>query len=243
MTALPPLAQFLDPAALAIVLGGTLLATLLRTPWRDARRAVAALTVLVRKPFSADPLIEQIGHLSRIARRHGVLTLDRSVVTDPDLAEAIAAIVDGEGPEAVVARTILARAGRVERHLAVADIWAGAAEVAPAMGMVGTLIGLATMFATMNDPQRIGGAMAIALLATLYGALFANLIAQPIAMRLRRAARIEAFERTRMDAPLAALAAREAPRRSAGVTLGGGTGSGMNGGTPHKPGPSLASVA
>ena len=84
------------------------------------------------------------------------------------------------------------------------------------MGMVGTLIGLAAMFATMNDPQRIGGAMAIALLATLYGALFANLIAQPIAMRLRRAARIEAFERTRIVAPLAALAAREAPRPSRG---------------------------
>jgi chemotaxis protein MotA len=71
--------------------------------------------------------------------------------------------------------TRLGAAGPIERHVAVADIWTGAAEVAPAMGMVGTLIGLAAMFATMNDPQRIGGAMAIALL-TLYGALFANLV-------------------------------------------------------------------
>ncbi|KAK0330627.1 hypothetical protein LTR94_032128, partial [Friedmanniomyces endolithicus] len=89
----------------------------------------------------------------------------------------------------------MARQGRVERHVAIADIWAGAAEAAPAMGMVGTLIGLAAMFATMNDPQRIGSAMAIALLATLYGALLANLIAQPIATRLRTAARTEALER------------------------------------------------
>ncbi|HJO65161.1 MAG TPA: MotA/TolQ/ExbB proton channel family protein [Sphingomonas sanguinis] len=211
MNGLPPLSQFFDPAALAIVLGGTLVATLLRTPWRDAGRSVRALRVLVRAPYSAEPLLEQITHLDRIARRHGVLTLDRSVITDPDLAEAIAAIVDGERPEAVVACTRHARLARVERHLAVADVWAGAAEAAPAMGMVGTLIGLAAMFATMNDPQRIGGAMAIALLATLYGALFANLVAQPIATRLRRAARIEAFERMRIEMPLAALSAREAP--------------------------------
>ena len=141
------------------------------------------------------------------------------------------AIVDGEGAEAVTSRLNLARTARVERHVAVADIWTGATEVSPAMGMVGTLIGLATMFATMNDPQRIGGAMAIALLATLYGALFANLIAQPIAMRLRRAARIEAFERTRIVAPLAALAAREAPRPSRGTSPG------------PKSGPNLVSVA
>ena len=216
MTAFPPLHQFFDSAALAIVLGGTLIATLLRTPWRDATRAVRALAVLPRRPFSAEPLVEQIAHLSRVAKRHGVLTLDRSVITDPDMAEAVAAVVDGEGPEVVASRLNLARTARVERHVAIADIWTGAAEVAPAMGMVGTLIGLAAMFATMNDPQRIGGAMAIALLATLYGALFANLIAQPIAMRLRRAARIEAFERTRIVAPLAALAAREAPRPSRG---------------------------
>ena len=235
MIALPPLHQFFDSAALAIVLGGTLIATLLRTPWRDGRRALRALAVLARKPFAAEPLIEQIAHLSRVARRHGVLTLDRSVVTDPDLAEAIAAIVDGEGPDAVTARLDLARQGRIERHVAVADIWTGAAEVAPAMGMVGTLIGLAAMFATMNDPQRIGGAMAIALLATLYGALFANLVAQPIAMRLRRAARIEAFERTRIVAPLAALAAREAPRPSRGSTASSKSGQSSP--------PSLMSVA
>lgn len=211
MNGLPTLSQFFDPAALAIVLGGTLVATLLRTPWRDTIRSILALRVLVRAPYSAEPLLDQITHLARIARRHGVVQLDRSVITDPDLAEAIAAIVDGERPETVTACTRHARLARVERHLAVVDVWAGAAEAAPAMGMVGTLIGLAAMFATMNDPQRIGGAMAIALLATLYGALFANLIAQPIATRLRRAARIEAFERARIEQPLATLAAREAP--------------------------------
>ena len=80
------------------------------------------------------------------------------------------------------------------------------------MGMVGTLIGLAGMFANMTDPKAIGGAMAIALLATLYGALLANLVLTPICHRLRAAGRVEAFERARIEAPLLALALRETPR-------------------------------
>ena len=91
-------------------------------------------------------------------------------------------------------------------------MWSGLAEVAPAMGMVGTLIGLVRMFTAMNDPAAIGGAMAIALLATLYGALLANLVALPIANRLRRRARDEAVERARLEAPLIALAERERPK-------------------------------
>jgi chemotaxis protein MotA len=78
--------------------------------------------------------------------------------------------------------------------------------------MVGTLVGLARMFSTMNDPSAIGGAMAIALLATLYGALLSTLVFMPVAARLRALGRAEAFERARLEAPLVALARRETPR-------------------------------
>ncbi|MEG3163432.1 MotA/TolQ/ExbB proton channel family protein [Sphingomonas sp. PB2P19] len=204
--------ELLDPAALAIVGGGTLLAVMLRSPLRDIVRAVAALRTLGSARFDAEPLLEQVTALDRIAKRHGVLALDRSVITDPDIKTAIAAIVDGAGGPAVQTLVDHRRQARVERHLAVVDVWSGAAEVAPAMGMVGTLIGLARMFATMSDPSAIGGAMAIALLATLYGALIANLAAAPIANRLRANARSEAIERARIVAPLVALAVREVPR-------------------------------
>ena len=207
--------QFVDPLAFAIVTGGTLVATVLRAPLADGGRALAALTTLGRRRFDAGPLIEQIAALGRIARRHGVISLDRSVITDPDVAAAIAAIVDGSNPDDVATLVAHARRARIERHAAAADLWAGAAEAAPAMGMVGTLVGLATMFATMTDPTAIGGAMATALLATLYGAVLANLILMPIAARLRVAARVEAFERVRIEAPLVALAERERPRGAA----------------------------
>ena len=204
--------MFLDPLALAIVLGGTAFATILRSPARDTGRALAALLILPRRPFRAEPLLQQIGALGRIAKRHGAIALDRSVVTDADLAAAVADIVDGIAPEVIAAKLQHLRRARIERHAAACDVWAAAAEAAPAMGMVGTLVGLVAMFTQMTDPGAIGAAMAIALLATLYGALVANLIAMPIASRLRAAARVEAFERARLEAPLLALATREAPK-------------------------------
>lgn len=204
--------MFLDPYAAVIVIGGTAVAAMLRTRADDLGRALRALATLPRRRFSADPLLEQIASLSRIAQRHGAVALDRSVIADADLAAAIAMIVDGEGAEAVAEELRRRRRARAERHAAAADAWSAMAEAAPAMGMVGTLVGLVAMFTQMSDPRAIGQAMAVALLATLYGALLANLVALPIAARLRAAGRIEALERARIEAPVAELAAREAPR-------------------------------
>lgn len=206
------LGPFLDPAAIGIVGGGTLLAVVLRTELRDLGRAMLAIGVLGRRRFRADPLIDQVAALGRIAQRHGVMALDKSVIADTDVAAAVTAIVDGADADAIATLVDYRRRARIERHLAAAEVWSSAAEVAPAMGMVGTLIGLVKMFVAMNDPGAIGGAMAVALLATLYGALIASLVANPIAARLRRMAREEAFERTRLVAPLVALATREQPR-------------------------------
>lgn len=200
------LGAFLDPAAIGIVAGGTIFATLLRTSLGDVGRGAVALTTLARKPFDATPLIDQVAALGRIARRHGVHTLDRSVIADKDVAAAVAGIVDGATPADIARLMDERRRARILRHAAAADMWAGAAEAAPAMGMVGTLVGLVKMFLAMTDPAAIGAGMAVALLATLYGALIANLIAMPIAVRLRRRARAEAEERTRLVAPLVALA-------------------------------------
>ncbi|MET0307197.1 MAG: MotA/TolQ/ExbB proton channel family protein [Sphingomonas sp.] len=213
LASFPGLAPFIDPVALAIVGGGTALVVVLRTPMRDLARGFAALAVLPRRAFRAEPLLDQVAALTRIARRHGVIALDRSVIADPDVAAAVAAAVDGATPEAIELLVDQRRTARFERHRAALDVWAGAAEIAPAMGMVGTLIGLVQMFSSMRDTSAIGGAMAVALLATLYGALLANLIATPIATRLKRRARHEALERTRLAAPLAALGAIEPAAR------------------------------
>ena len=209
---LQALGAYLDPTALGIVAGGTIVAVILRTPLRDLGRAISALRVLPRRRFDAGPLLDQIASLGRIARRHGTVALDRTVIADPDVAAAVAAIVDARPISEMAAAIGERRRARIERHAAAADVWSQAADVAPAMGMIGTLIGLVRMFTAMNDPTTIGGAMAVALLTTLYGAAIASLIAQPIANRLRRRGREEAIERLRLEAPLIALAERERPR-------------------------------
>ncbi|HWK36791.1 motility protein A [Sphingomonas sp.] len=215
LSALPTLGAFADPVALAIVGGGTLAALVLRTPARDLLRGIVALRTLARRSFTADALLAQIDAFSRISARHGVVQLDRSVIADPDVATAIGRIVDGAGGDDVTALLDQRRLARAERHRAAIDLWSAAAEIFPAMGMVGTLIGLVRMFVAMTDPATIGASMAVAVLATLYGALAANLIAMPIAARLRRAARAELVERARLVRPLAALADRERPRARA----------------------------
>jgi chemotaxis protein MotA len=199
-------APFLDPVALAIVLGGTVVAVLLRTPLGDLGRGLAALKTAGRRRFDAEPLLAQVAAFGRIVQRHGVIALDRSVIADPDLAAAVAAIVDGASPERVSALLDQRRLARFERHRAAAEMWTGMADIAPAMGMIGTLIGLVQMFTAMRDPKTIGAAMAVALLTTLYGAILACLIATPVASRLKRYARHEAQERARLAAPLAELA-------------------------------------
>ncbi|RYY27299.1 MAG: biopolymer transporter ExbB [Sphingomonadales bacterium] len=212
LSALPGLAPFLDPVALAIVGGGTALAVVLRTPFGDLARSVSALRVLGRKRFDVEPLLSQIAALTRIARRHGLIALDRSKIADPDVAAAVEAAVDGATGADVSVLLQHRRQSRFERHRAAADVWTGMAEVAPAMGMIGTLIGLVGMFVAMKDPAAIGGAMAIALLTTLYGAILASLVALPIAARLKRQSRHEAQERARIELPLAALAEIEPAR-------------------------------
>lgn len=208
------LATFADPVAAAIVLGGVTIASLVRFPPSVLARAAVSLAVLGRRAPHMDGAVEQIAALARIARKHGAMALDRSVIADPDIALAVRMIVDGDTPEAVQTAVVRAREARIDRHLGAAEVWASIAEAAPAFGLIGTIIGLVRMFSAMQDPAVIGPAMAVALLATLYGAVLGNLIAQPIAGRLRRLARAEAFERERLEAPLLALARRERPRNA-----------------------------
>ena len=213
-TALPGLAPLFDPLSIAIVGGGTAAAVVLRTPVRDLVRGIGALRILPRRRFDAEPLLTQIAALTRIARRHGLIALDRSVILDPDVAAAVAASVDGASPADISALLHHLRTRRTERHRAAFEVWSGAAEAAPAMGMIGTLIGLVQMFTAMRDPATIGGAMALALLTTLYGAALANLVALPIAARFKRQARHELQERARLEGPLLTLAAVQPSIRS-----------------------------
>ncbi|NJC34760.1 chemotaxis protein MotA [Sphingomonas jejuensis] len=202
---------FVDPLAIAIVVGGTALATLLRGPAADALAAVRALPRLGRRGFDAERLRAEIARTERVAVTRGLLNVDADGIADRCIADVVRAVVDGAGPDQVTRLIDDQDHARDTRHRVIHAVWMAAAEAAPAMGMIGTLVGLVRMFSRMDDPTAIGGAMAVALLTTLYGAILANLVAAPIAARLARLSTQEAAARNAVRPALIDFARRFAP--------------------------------
>ena len=122
--------------------------------------------------------------MTEIVRKKNLMALEEEPVADPFFQKGIQLAVDGRKPDFI--RNVLGKEMNlsIERHQMGEKVFRAIGESAPAFGMVGTLVGLVQMLANMQDPASIGPAMAVALLTTLYGALFANLVAMPIADKL-----------------------------------------------------------
>ncbi|UCF66061.1 MAG: MotA/TolQ/ExbB proton channel family protein [Acidobacteriota bacterium] len=183
---------FVNVQSILIVLGGTLGVTFIKNP---LQRVFGTISVVKNAFFGrltpVGELIEKLVELSRKARRESLLSLEKVEIGDSFLRNAIRLAVDGMEPAAI--RTVLDTEINFlhQRHKIGQDLLEGIATSAPAFGMIGTLIGLVQMLASMDDPSKIGPAMAIAILTTLYGAVIANLFAQPLAEKLRNRSREE----------------------------------------------------
>ena len=129
-------------------------------------------------------LIDEGVQLANIARKEGVLGLEGQDIQNKFLKRGIQLCVDGHEPEFV--RSMLGKDINltIERHERGQAIFKAIGDTSPAMGMIGTLIGLVQMLSAMDDPKSIGPAMAVALLTTLYGAIIATAFALPIADKL-----------------------------------------------------------
>jgi chemotaxis protein MotA len=177
--------SFVDSASLVLVIGGTLLVTLMKFSFPQFLNAAAvafkAFTYRVPEP---EALIDASILLAHQARTSGLLALEDADVPDEFFRKALNLVIDGHEPEVV--RSILTKDLdlTLKRHREGQAIFKAIGDAAPAMGMIGTLIGLVQMLGTMNDPKQIAPAMALALLTTLYGAMIANVIAIPIADKL-----------------------------------------------------------
>ena len=178
--------QYFDPVALLIVGGGTVLVTVLRsglTPF------VQSIRVIVRQHHDrisrTEALAQSFGEMSLIARRSGPLALEHHKVDEPFLAHGLARFVDG-ADEARLQHYLERELARLDdHHHAQVDCWRGWIDHAPAMGLIGTLIGLVGVLGNISDPRAIGPALGLALLTTLYGALLANLVGVPVLARLQ----------------------------------------------------------
>ena len=121
-----------------------------------------------------------------------MIALEGQEIPNPFLAKGISMLVDGTDPTIIKSSLQRELSATKMRHAMGAKIFSAWGEIAPAMGMIGTLIGLVQMLGNMGDPKSIGPAMAIALLTTMYGAILANVICLPIAMKLSNQADLEA---------------------------------------------------
>ncbi len=204
---------FVNAPSLVIVVGGTLFAVMAKF---SLGQFFSALKVGAKSFFyrSDDPgeLIEEIVELADAARKGGLLSLEGKEVSSKFLEKGIQLLVDGHDPEVVKLMMTKDRNLADERHNSGASIFSALGDVAPAMGMIGTLIGLVAMLSNMDDPKAIGPAMAIALLTTLYGSLLANVVFNPIADKLRLRSGEEMLTKSLIIDALLAIQSGQNPR-------------------------------
>ena len=179
---------FLDGPSALIVLGGTIGATLVNYPLRDVLGVLSVAKHVFRKE-EHDPgrIIAQFVQMSKIARRDGILSLQQMAerAKDPFLAKALHLVIDTPHPDVISDILETEIDTLAERHRKGADIFTTMGNFSPAMGLLGTLIGLIQMLRKMSDPSTIGPSMALALITTFYGVILANLVFVPIAGKLR----------------------------------------------------------
>lgn len=176
---------FIDVPSILIVVVGSHFVVLMKFPLGDFLTAAGSgMKVLTFKSPNCDELIEKIVELADMARKSGLLALEGAEINDPFIKKGIGLLVDGHDGDVV--RAILEKDVKMAsaRHSGGAAVFKAMADVAPAMGMIGTLVGLVAMLSNMDDPKSIGPAMAVALLTTLYGAMMANMVGIPIADKL-----------------------------------------------------------
>ncbi|WP_297798451.1 MotA/TolQ/ExbB proton channel family protein [uncultured Marinobacter sp.] len=176
---------FINPASLLIVVGGTLLVVLAKFSFAQFLGAFkAAARAFKFKLPETQASIEELVDISNVARKEGVLGLEGRELSSPFLSQGIQMLVDGQDGDTIKQLLSKERLMTLDHNRSGAKVFTAMADVAPAMGMIGTLIGLVQMLSNMEDPKSIGPAMAVALLTTLYGAMIATMIASPIADKL-----------------------------------------------------------
>jgi chemotaxis protein MotA len=209
------LSAFINVPSALIVFGGVLAAILVNYPLAKLIDVMKILKIVfTEKQVEAGDIIKNIVSLAETARREGLLALEDAAyqLKDEFLQKGILLIVDGTDPELV--RNILETelAFLEERHKEGQSIFETMGTLAPAFGLIGTIIGLINMLKQLDNPSAVGPGMAVALITTFYGAVFANLLFIPIAGKLKVRSREEILLKEVMIEGMLSIQAGENPR-------------------------------
>lgn len=210
-----PLMLFINVQGLMIVVGGTFGCILSNYSFKEVLGAFTILRkAFLHKETQYNKAIKQLIGLSTKARKEGILSLQSAMdnINDEFLVKGLQMAVDGQEPESLKAVLYQEIEKLEERHEDGAEIFTTMATYAPALGLIGTLIGLVQMLQTMEDPSTIGPAMAVALLTTFYGAVIANVMCIPVAGKLRLRSQSEVLLKTLITEGMDSIMAGENPR-------------------------------
>lgn len=209
----PTRAAFWDLPSVLIVFGGTAATTLVKFP----AETLATTAAVVRQAFldrmpSPSELVQTLSRLADLVRRDSLLAMEREKIQDPFLQRAVNLCLEGAAPDVIESTLRSETVMLVERHERGQRIFRGMGQSAPAFGMIGTLIGLVQMLTLMDDPSKIGGSMAVAILTTFYGAFFAYMVFNPIADKLSERSRQEQLNKEIVIQGILSIMAGHHPR-------------------------------
>jgi len=206
---------FVNIPALMIVVGGTLGAAMINYPLPDILKVTRVVkNAFFMKNFTAKEMINNFVTLAGTARREGILALESAIndINDDFMKKGLQLSVDGLEPVSIKDILDTEIVNIQDRHKLGAEIFTTLGAFAPALGMIGTLIGLVQMLQTMEDPSTIGPAMAVALLTTFYGSVIANLLCLPIAGKLKNRSSEEVIMKELMSEGILSIAKGDNPR-------------------------------
>lgn len=206
--------RFISPTGFLLVVGGTIASTVVQFSTRDIQEALeAARSVLFLRSETTIDRIDYLVRLSRSIKEEGVLILENEAASTSDsfLRLGLEVTVDGQKPDDI--KRILQNEMRStnERAWKSVHVWETMGNFAPAMGLIGTLIGLIQMLGALQDASTVGPAMSLALVATLYGAISANLFFFPLSGKLKLVASERAQIKEVTLEALLSLAQSESP--------------------------------
>ena len=206
---------YIDVPSVIITIGGSISGVLGSNKLNDFIGGFKSMALVFRED-AMDPseVIGNVINLANVARKEGLLALEEASndIDDPFLKKGIMLVVDGTDPELVRGILETELTCLEERHKKVIGFWDKWAELGPAWGMIGTLIGLVNMLNNMEDAAAIGPAMAVALLTTLYGSLIANWLCAPVAAKMKINNDLEIIVKDVMVEGLLSIQAGENPR-------------------------------
>lgn len=198
-----------------IVFGGTIGALLVNYPLNQVMRAPKGIMkAFFGKPHDPSEMITLFTRLAEKARREGLLSLEEEEASleSPFIKKGVALVVDGTDPELITAILEIEISAMEKRHGEVQGILEAAGGYSPTMGILGTVMGLVTVLSHLDEPEKLGGGVAVAFVATLYGVMFANLVYLPLAGKLKQQTHEEVMLRRMMLEGILSVQAGENPR-------------------------------